>query len=304
MKVFFEHCIVWIILLLARFLSVLPHRLFLFFVDGLALIFRIFDSRRAKDAMANLNFVYGDQKTLQEKKIIITKSYRNFAFVLLQALRAIYLKQDQHLEDFDFENLHYYTDRIQQNKNLIIISAHFGYWEAIGSTLPYFSKNYQLYGLGRLTQFQSINELIIRSRQAYGVKLINKKGALKQLLKLYTKPKQIAGILVDQNVSESEGIWVKFFDKEVTHTPVASILSRRFNIEILPMFVDFNNDYTRFKIIFAKPFFCPHTDNMQEDLLQATQQQAQVTQAIIEKNPSSYFWFHKRFKSKYPELYQ
>lgn len=304
MKTCFAKLLTSFIRLFARFLAILPHPLFLVFVDCLALLFRIFDLRRYKDAMSNLEFVYGDKKTLQEKKAIIHRCYRNFAFVLLQALRAIYLKKERHLRDFDFENLHYLTEAVKEGRNVVIISAHFGYWEAIGTALPRFIEGYGLYSLGRLTQFDCINQLIIQSREAYGVKLIDKKGALKQLLKLYSKPKQIAGIIIDQNVSESEGVWVDFFGKEVTHTPVASILSRRFGIEVLPVFIDFNSDYSRFKVIFCKPFLCPNTDNMQDDIQKATQKQADITQEIINKHTSSYFWFHKRFKSKYPHIYE
>lgn len=304
MKNLFGHFVVFFIRLIAKFLAHLPHKVFLCCVDFLTFIFRTLDHRRHKDAMSNLNFVFQDQKTPEEKQKIIHRSYRNFAFVLLQALRAIYLKKEEHFKEFDFENLHYLTDRVAQGKSVVMISAHFGYWEAIGSALPRFAEGYGRYSLGRLTQFDAINELIIQSRQAYGVQLINKQGALKHLLKFYAKPKQIAGIIIDQNVTESEGVWVKFFDKDVTHTPVASILSRRFGIEILPVFIDFNEDYTRFKVSFYQPFLCPNTEDMQNDILQATQQQANLTQSIIENHPSSYFWFHKRFKSKYPQIYQ
>lgn len=304
MKGFLEWWVVLFIRGMAKFLAILPHRFFLFFVDALAFIFRLVDSRRHKDAMSNLDLVYENHKTLQEKQKIINRAYRNFAFVLLQALRSIYFVKEKHFKTFDYENLHHFTDCTQEGRNVVIVSAHFGYWEAIGSALPQFAKDYGLYSLGRLTEFDPINTLITQSREAYGVKILNKRGALKHLLKIYTKPKQAAGIIVDQNMAESEGIWVKFFDKEVTHTPIASILSRRFNIAILPVFIDFNEDYSRFKVRFCEPFFCANTEDMQRDILEATQRQADLTQAMIEENPSSYFWFHKRFKSKYPEIYQ
>lgn len=290
--------------IIAQILALLPHKIFIACVDFLAFIFRLLDRRRYKDAMSNLHFVFGESKTPQEKHAIIHRAYRNFAFVLLQALRTIYLQKEKHFEEFDFENLHYLTDCVKEGKSAVMISAHFGYWEAIGSALPRFAQGHGRYSLGRLTQFDAINQLIIQSREAYGVTLINKQGALKSLLKLYAKPKQIAGIIIDQNVSENEGVWVKFFGKDVTHTPVASILSRRFGIQILPVFIDLNEDYTRFKVTFCEPFFCPNTRNMQEDIIWATQKQADLTQQIIQSNPSSYFWFHKRFKSKYPEIYE
>lgn len=304
MKYIMGHFAVFFIRLAARFLAILPHRLFLGCVDFLTFIFRTFDTRRYKDAMNNLDFVFQESKTQEEKRTILHRCYRNFAFVLLQALRSIYLDKEKHFKDFEFENLHYLTDCVKAGKSAVMISAHFGYWEAIGSALPRFAQGYGRYSLGRLTQFDAINQLIIQSREAFGVKLINKKGALKTLLKLYTQSKQIAGIIIDQNVSESEGVWVKFFDKDVTHTPVASILSRRFGIEILPVFIDMNEDYTRFKVIFCEPFACSSLGDTQQDILEATQKQATLTQRIIEQSPSSYFWFHKRFKSKYPHIYK
>lgn len=304
MKAFLGRWVVFGICGVARFLAILPHRIFLVVVDCMAWLFRLVDSRRYKDAMSNLNLVYGEQKTLKEKQKIINRAYRNFAFILLQALRSIYLCKKKHSQSLDYENLHYFTDCIQSGRNFVIVSAHFGYWEGIGSALPAFAKDYCLYSLGRLTDFDFINALIIRSREAYGVKILNKKGALKHLLKIYTKPKQAAGIIIDQNMAQGEGIWVRFFDKEVTHTPIASILSRRFNVPIVPVFVDFNEDYSRFKVKFYEPFLCANTSDMQSDILEATQRQARLTESVIRENPSSYFWFHKRFKSKYPEIYQ
>lgn len=285
------------------FLNLLPHRVFLLFVDGLSGILRLVDKRRYKDAMSNLDFVYGESKTLEEKQAIIKRCYRNFSFVLLESARALYMKPQKLLERFEYENLEALKNLVAEGKSAVLISAHFGYWEAIANSIPHFAPNYGKYSLGRLTQFQAINELIIRSRENYGVKLIDKKGSFKQLLKIYMKPRQIAGIIVDQNMSESEAMWVKFFGKEVTHTPVASILSRRFEIPILPVFIDFNEDYTHFVVKFIDPFYCPNTHDMEADLLEATQKQADITQEIIEKYPSSWLWFHKRFKAKYPQIY-
>ncbi|ANV98770.1 hypothetical protein BBW65_05200 [Helicobacter enhydrae] len=281
----------------------MPHRCFLFCVDSLAFVFRKFDKRRYQDALINLNFVYADQMNDEEKHQIILRNYRNFAFVLLESLRAMYIDKQEHYQKFDFENLDYYLDIEREGKSAVIVSGHFGYWEAIGSALPRFTPNHELYSLGRLTQFEAVNQVIIQSRQSYGVKLIDKKGALKDLLKLYAKPRQIAGIIVDQNVFPNEGVWVEFFGKEVTHTPVASVLSRRFKIPIVPVFIDFNEDYTRFKVKFFEPFYCPVSENVQEDILEATQRQAQIMQEMVEANPKSWFWFHKRFKARYSEIY-
>lgn len=302
MREFFGKILVVSFRALGWFLACLPHRLFLGFVYALSGLMRLLDRRRYKDAMANLDFVF-PQMSVGEKKAIIKRCYQNFAFVLLESARALYMDKQKHLTRFEFQNLDFLTQLIAEEKSFVLISAHFGYWEAMANALPQFAKGYDLYSLGRLTQFESVNKMIIQSRENYGVKLINKKGSLKQLLKIYTKPKQAVGILVDQNMSESEAVCVKFFGKDVTHSPVASILSRRYDISILPVYIDFNEDYTRFYVKFYEPFKTPNTHDMDKDLLETTQRQASVTQKAIENSPSSWFWFHKRFKARYPEIY-
>lgn len=302
MKSIVGKLIVWSFCALGWFLAHIPHRFFLGFVYALSALMRLLDRRRGKDAMANLNFVYPTM-SLEEKKAIIKRCYQNFSFVLLESARALYMPKEAHLARFHFENLHYLQDIVAQEEGFVLLSAHFGYWEAMANALPQFAQGYGMYSLGRLTQFDAVNEMIIQSRENYGVKLINKKGSLKQLLKIYTQPKQAVGILVDQNMSESEAVWVEFFGKEVTHSPVASILSRRYNIPILPVYIDFNEDYTQFFVKFCAPFKTPNTHDMDKDLLEATQIQASLTQEAIQSSPSSWFWFHKRFKAKYPEIY-
>lgn len=57
---------------------------------------------------------------------------------------------------------------------------------------------------------------------------------MKELIKMYNQGNGLVGILVDQNVAPKDGVVVKFFNKDATHTTIASVLSRRYNIDIQP----------------------------------------------------------------------
>ena len=52
-------------------LAKMPHWLFLGHIKVLALLMRIFDRRRFKDAKANLDFVYGESMNEVDKKALI-----------------------------------------------------------------------------------------------------------------------------------------------------------------------------------------------------------------------------------------
>lgn len=285
------------------FLARIPHSWFLKIIYFIAFLMRKLDKRRFKDALTNLDFVFKDSLSAEEKNKIVIQGYRNFAFVLLEGIRVCFISKKKYESRFEIIDEKYLLDSLEQNKSAILVSGHFGYWEAMATILPQRYAWLNLASLGRLTDYDIINQLIIKRREAKGVKLIDKKGAFRHLLKMYSQGNAMAGILIDQNISIDEGVWVEFFGKKSTHTSIASILSRRFNIDIVPVFIDFNEDYTHFKVKFYPPIKTKNTQNMQKDILEATQLQADITQEVITKHPSSWFWFHKRWKSAYGEIY-
>lgn len=290
--------------LLGFVLAKMPHWLFMWHICALAWAMRAVDRRRHKDARANLNFVYGESMSSAQKEAIIKRCYKNFAFVLLESIRVPFIPAQMHSARFDFIDEHYILESLARDRGAVLVSAHFGYWEAMASVLPPRYHWCNMASLGRLTPFGAINEMIIARRELWNVKFIDKKGAFKHLLKLYSGENALAGILIDQNMSESEGIWVEFFGKRVTHTTIASVLSRRFGVGVVAVMIGISEDYRRFEVRFYEPIYCAKSDESARDILESTQAQARVIEGAIARKPQDWFWFHKRFKSAYEEIYK
>ncbi len=58
---------------------------------------------------------------------------------------------------------------------------------------------------------------------------------MKNLIK-EIKLKRAVGVAIDQNTATKDGVLVNFFGKEARHTPVVSILGRKFDANIIPVF--------------------------------------------------------------------
>lgn len=296
--------LVWVIEALGSVLAIVPHRVFLACIDALAWLMRVLDKkRRYTDALHNLNFIYGDSLSQAQKQHIIKRCYRNFAFVILESIRVAKIPYATHSRRFDVVDEKYLLDCLDNQGSAVLISAHFGYWEAMATFLPPRYRQCQMASLGRLTGIESVDSLIISRRELQGVTFINKSGAFRHLLKLYGQKNALVGILVDQSISASEGEIVEFMDKKATHTTIASVLSRRFDVGIVPVFINMNEDYSRFKVQFYPPIFAPHSSDSKADIKYATQLQADITSKVVKENPSSWFWFHKRWKDFYREIY-
>ncbi len=283
-------------------LSLLPDKAFYWQVKILALIFRCFDRRRKKDCIHNLDFAYDGAFDNEAKKRILYRCYENFAFVLLNALRLLFMDKNKYLSKFRVHNNNIVDEAIKKG-NILFVTAHYGDWEATSRWTASHYRNINLSVVGRFTQFSSVNSLMERSRQTFGSSFLDKKGVSKHLIKLLNKPNNAIGIVIDQNIAPNEGIYVKFFGKDVTHTTIASVLSRKYNLPIIFCWTRLAEDYSTYDIYFETLTEPIISGDSKDDIVNLTQIQADFTEKIVRESPAEWFWFHKRFKAKYNEIY-
>ena len=289
------------------YLALIPHWLFYWHIVGLASLIYCFDRRRYADAYCNLKFIYGDNMTEEAKRNIIKRCYQNFVFVILESVRLPYLNKKHYLSRFEFKNKENLFSLLHEGRSVVLVSAHYGYWEALGTAIPLQMQKenivYEMSSLGRLTEIDFVDKMLRRRREIFNVRLINKKGAFRELLKMYAHTKVGTGILIDQNIDKDEGIEMEFLGKRATQTTITSIISRRFGCALVPILIDFNKDYSKFVLDISKPIYCEKTSDMQKDIYECTQKQIHVIEQKIKENPSSWLWFHKRWKTFYKEIY-
>lgn len=295
------------IFLLGFYLASIPHRVFYWHIRFFGAFFRYVDRRRFANAMENLDFIFKDSMDISKKKEIIKRGYCNFAFLILESIRLPFLDKEKYLSRFSFIGEENLFSLLREGRNVVLVSAHFGYWEALGTAIPLRLKKeglfYKMYSLGRLTGIEMIDSILRNRREIFNVTLIDKKGAFKKLLRIYTQSKVGTGILIDQNVDPNEGIEMDFLGKRATQTSITSIISRRFQCALIPVLIDFNEEYSRFILHIHDGIYCDKSEDLHEDIRRCTQKQIEIIERHIRSNPSSWLWFHKRWKSFFPNLY-
>lgn len=283
-------------------LSLMNDKIFFYNVKFLSFLFKIFDKRRKNDCMANLNFAFGDAISSQEKARILNRAYDNFAFVILNAARLICMPKEKYIAKFRVHNENLISD-LAKKGNFIFITAHYGDWEGTARFVAHTHKELKLSVVGRLTQFKSVNALMEKSRQKFGSSFLDRRGVGRKLVSLLKDKRNVIGLVIDQNMALGEGIWVRFFGKDVSHTAAASTLARKYKIPIICAYTRLNSDYSAYDLYFEKVCDCVITSDSKADILAMTQAQSDFVEKIIREKPDEWFWFHKRFKAKYNEIY-
>ncbi len=260
----------------------------------------LFARRTNKVIKTNLDFVYNNSLSKEEITQIQKYSYFNMVLWVQSLIENLDVTDEELKQTVQIENAYIIESLKKENKPLVFISAHYGNMEMLSHYINRFI--IPVYQVARESNFQEIDEFIIKAREASGSKIIFKSGALKSLVKAMIK-KEAVSLIIDQNINARDGEEVEFLGKKAYQTSSSAMLARKFDAYIIPIAI-FNQEDYKYKIKVYEPISPIKTDNEKEDLKQISQLEANAISAIINEDKKQWFWPHKRFKSHYKEIYE
>lgn len=286
-----------VVVFILRNLPKSVRRAFFRFVANLGYMFAKKTNRIIK---TNLAFVFGNSLSSNEIKEIQKYSYFNMVLWAQSLIENLDVTDEELKQTVKIENAHIIEELKKKNRPIILISAHFGNIEMLSCYINRFV--IPLNQVARESNFEEIDEFIVKSREASGSKIIFKSGALKKLIKAMMQ-KEAVSLLIDQNINSRDGEEVEFLGKTAYQTFSSALLARKFDAFIVPLAI-FNQDDYKYIIKIYEPIIPIKTSNEDEDLKQISQLEANAISAIIKEDKKQWFWPHKRFKSHYKEIYE
>ena len=180
-------------------------------------------------------------------------------------------------------------DEIRKNKDpVIFVSGHFNNFELMAMHIEKTGIN--LSAIYRPLNNIFLNKIMERIRKKYICKNQIKKGigGMKKLIKL-KKNNYSTALMIDQRVSE--GIKANFFNQEALTTTIPAQLIKKFNIPVVPIYIERNDDIN-FKIIINKPINFPIKTSAKE----ITNELNHILEKMIMLKPEQWIWSHNRWK--------
>ncbi len=272
---------------------ILPESFIRAIVKGIAWSAYTLSSRRRTIIHNNLDLAFEDSLNENEKKEIGIRAFINLINTTFGLMKRDKMKIDEVMENITFEGAEIVEKYQAEGKKFMFISGHYGNWELIGPAIAErFDLNFVV--VGRKLDSEVMDTVLKESREKFNVELVYKKGALRGCISAINKGKVI-GILTDQSIRKSQSTDVIFFGHKATHSPIASVLARKFEMDIIPIYIS-TDDYQHYTIKIYTPIKYIKTENQEEDLAILTQAQADVMESVIRENPKQWFWMHKRWK--------
>ena len=204
-------------------------------------------------------------------------------YMFIKNFRSGKLSSEIYIEGKDILN-----EIINSKKQVIFISGHLSNFELMAMSLEKTGIN--LSAIYRPLNNIFLNKIMERIRKKYICKYQIKKGigGLKNLIKLKKKNFSTA-LMIDQRVSE--GILSNFFGEKAFTTTIPAQLIKKFNIPVVPVYIERTKDI-KFKIIIEKPIYFSKDDTIQE----ITDELNKILEAMIIKKPEQWIWSHNRWK--------
>ena len=176
----------------------------------------------------------------------------------------------------------------KNNQQVVFVSGHLSNFELMAM---FIEKN----GINLLAIYRPLNNLFLnpfmeKIRRKYICKHQIKKGigGTKNLIK-YKKQNFSTALMIDQRVSE--GILSPFFKQEAFTTTIPAQLVKKFNIPVVPVYIERIKDIN-FKITIKNPIFFPNEKSIEN----ITDELNLELEKLILKKPEQWIWSHNRWK--------
>ncbi len=262
--------------------------------------------KQQRIALANLRIAFGSSMSEAELHAIAEKSFRSIALVILDFL---WFSRDTSARLARWVTIDDSIRKGLAKPPVIGVTAHFGNWELISSASAELGVRHAAVFAGLKNPF--VTPFLSRMRNADGVEVVRREGAIGKLLKALRKGNSIA-LLLDQNTVPGEGgVFVDFFGLPAPVSSAAGLLSERTGVPVLISFCMLRPDgsYFLYSLPALRP---PHRPAKQEEPAAGvednrarlpTDSAVDITQAIVRafeteitRHPEQWLWMYKRWK--------
>ncbi|MCK9473177.1 lipid A biosynthesis lauroyl acyltransferase [Sulfurimonas sp.] len=289
-----------IFLLFEKFLMLLPKKIRKSFFVFLANIAYYLSARYRNVGFINLDFVFGERLTQEEKKKIVKYSFKNLLLNFLHLMEIRHMSKAELEKKVTIKNIQAVKKAHKQGRAVIYITSHYCAWELGAAAIGNFIE--PVYAVFKKMKNLDYQDWVLESRGKFNNKSLEKSNVIKPLIRI-TKNKEASGILIDTAINKREGVEVTFLNKKIHQTATPAYLARKFDAAIIPTSIK-TDDEENYTLIFFDEIAVEKTDDEKEDIRKATQLQADWLSKLITDEPKYWFWIHRRFKSNYPQIYK
>ncbi len=257
-------------------------------------------ARGRERALENLHasFPEKDEKWIEETGI---RSFENLVMFAVDIVFSPRIIRKDNWEQFStYKNVERIKWMMAEHRPMLLAGPHYGNFEIIGYLLGEFG--FDIYSIARPLDNKFINKYLYDFRQRNGQKIIDKKGASEHMEQIVRQGSTLC-FIADQNAGK-KGIFVDFFGRKASTYKSIGLLAIQYN---LPIGVGVSRRVGNrffFEIEVERLIMPEEWKDKEDPLLWITQEYTKAFEDSIRKDPTQYWWIHRRWKTRPKEELQ
>lgn len=255
--------------------------------------------KRKRIALDNLKIVFPELNE-KKRKSIFRESLRN---MLKNYMEVAFMANGKYAEDKILEiagatGLEYLDQLVKNKQGALLYSGHFGnfpllvIWLAVRgypvTTIYKEARNFPEDFFGNIMRKFGVSPIKYSSEASLTISIIR---ALKE--------KKI--VLIQNDQSHPDGIYINFFNKSVPSLPGPALLAKRVNVPLIPAYI-YRDKKNRHHIRVHPEMPLIQENDLDKFLLLNTQRQMDWIAEILVKHPTEWLWLHNRWKRAIPKV--
>jgi heptosyltransferase-2 len=244
--------------------------------------------------LRNMEIALGNEKSPRELRRLVCRHFQQLSANLLCGLKLAAMPPEQVRARVAIENADAAHRELRSGRPVVLVLSHIGNWELQAQALPSaigYVRNSTIYQqLGN----RYIDKHIQQLRGRAGVELFDRREGFQKAIELLRGGGAI-GILSDQHAGD-QGLWVPFFGKLASTTPLPALLAKRTGAALLGI-ATYTEGAARWRMVFTDRMDAPG-DSVEVHTAKANELIAQQ----IRRAPEDGFWLHNRWKTPRPNF--
>lgn len=258
-----------------------------------ALFFAVSPTRR-RITRRNLSLAFPD-RTANELEPTARRSFQNFGASIFESFSLARSSPEDICRLLSFENWHYFAEAEADKRGLIILTAHLGVHELIGSVVALYRG--PMHVIARPFSSPILDRRVTKTRERFGNWSMPKGRAARGMLKAMDRAERVA-ILIDQRVHPHHGVEVPFFGRPSWTSPLPAQISLRSGAPVLPIFA-YRMPRGHYRIVAHPPIRSASSGGSKPaaaDVAALTARYSEVTEAAIRRELDQWLWMHDRWR--------
>jgi heptosyltransferase-2 len=245
-------------------------------------------------ALQNIRIAFGDEKSPRERRRIVRGHFQRLGANLLCSIKLGAISPERLTNCVEIENLDAIHQQLRGGRPVVLVLSHIGNWESISQILPKFIgyvRNSTIYQkLGN----RFIDEHVRSLRGRAGVEVFDRSEGFQKPIQLLRGGGAI-GILSDQHAGD-QGLWVPFFGRLASTTPLPALLAKRTGAALIGVAV-YTMGPARWRMVISDALPKNH-----ESVESLTAKATDMIEQQIRRAPADWFWVHNRWKTPQPDF--